>query len=333
MNDHERLLLLHKKWTGSISPKELSQLEEQLSSDESFRKEAKWLENLWNKAAQTDLSFQPDTDMAWKKFRDRIHAAEKTARLFRMPRAWRVAATLALVIAAVGVVRLTIPSLFSETRSVASGKVSHKEITLRDGSVVLLNAFSELSYPRKFDGKERIVQLEGEAFFQVHADTEHPFFVQTPYGLVQVTGTKFNVRAFGKEGFEEVHVQSGVVSFQSQQDLLEKKLNPGETARLDKTSSALTVVPDSKATPLFWVNGKLDFKDTPLKNILGILEQYFRIQFKTDKIQPILNCTFTMSFSGLSLDESLEVLSGLTQTQVKPDTTKTVFSLSGGSCR
>lgn len=59
-----------------------------------------------------------------------------------------------------------------------------------------MNAGSKLTYPVRFAGKRRIVRLEGEAYFDVVADEEHPFVVQTHLGEITVLGTAFNVNAY-----------------------------------------------------------------------------------------------------------------------------------------
>lgn len=77
-------------------------------------------------------------------------------------------------------------------------------LVLPDQSVVWLNAGSRLVYPSVFDEKERKVQLFGEGYFEVEADSEHPFSVSTSEGLrVIAYGTKFNVNAYDDEPFIE----------------------------------------------------------------------------------------------------------------------------------
>ena len=69
-------------------------------------------------------------------------------------------------------------------------------VILADGTTVHLNAGSKLTYPVRFAGKRRIVRLEGEAYFDVAGDENHPFVVQTHLGEITVLGTEFNVNAY-----------------------------------------------------------------------------------------------------------------------------------------
>ena len=69
----------------------------------------------------------------------------------------------------------------------------HVEIMLADGSKVWLNSGSTLTFPSKFNGKKRMVELDGEGFFEVKSDKEHPFIVSTSKYQVKAVGTSFNI--------------------------------------------------------------------------------------------------------------------------------------------
>ena len=69
----------------------------------------------------------------------------------------------------------------------------HVEIMLADGSKVCLNSGSTLTFPSKFNGKKRMVELDGEGFFEVKSDKEHPFIVSTSKYQVKAVGTSFNI--------------------------------------------------------------------------------------------------------------------------------------------
>ena len=72
-------------------------------------------------------------------------------------------------------------------------------LTLSDGTRVWLNAASSLTYPEIFQDRERVVELTGEAFFEVKPDTALPFIVKTQGMRVKVLGTTFNVKAYPDE--------------------------------------------------------------------------------------------------------------------------------------
>lgn len=73
------------------------------------------------------------------------------------------------------------------------------KVQLPDGSIVMLNSNSTLTYPTQFSDKQREVNLLGEAYFEVTKDTKRPFVVTTPYQAnIKVYGTQFNVEAYEK---------------------------------------------------------------------------------------------------------------------------------------
>ena len=93
----------------------------------------------------------------------------------------------------------------------ATGSVIRYE--LPDHSVVWLNAGSTLCYPTTFKKDNRLVELKGEAYFEVQADKDRPFYVNTPNGLsVYVYGTKFNVAAYEDDNYIETVLEKGKVN-------------------------------------------------------------------------------------------------------------------------
>ncbi|UOE51467.1 FecR family protein [Mucilaginibacter sp. SMC90] len=94
----------------------------------------------------------------------------------------------------------------------APGK--HKQISLPDGTRIWLSPGSKISYPDKFRTKERLVKLEGEAFFDVVHDEDHPFVIQSGQLKTVVLGTSFNIKAYPDQIISEVTVISGKVAVQ-----------------------------------------------------------------------------------------------------------------------
>jgi len=94
----------------------------------------------------------------------------------------------------------------------APGK--HRQLSLPDGTRIWLSPGSHISYPDKFRAKERLVKLEGEAFFDVVHDENHPFVIQSGQLKTVVLGTSFNVKAYPDQIISEVTVISGKVAVQ-----------------------------------------------------------------------------------------------------------------------
>ena len=111
---------------------------------------------------------------------------------------------------------------YSRQDSVSEAEVEYHRITvprggeynlrLADGTNVWMFAESEIRFPSRFKGKKREVYLEGEAYFEVHHDPVHPFYVRTKSLDVKVLGTSFNVKAFPNTDVVETSLVEGVVS-------------------------------------------------------------------------------------------------------------------------
>lgn len=150
-------------------------------------------------------------------------------------------------------------------------------VTLSDGTHIHLNAESQLTYPVCFSSKERIVQIEGEAYFDVAPDKEHPFIVQMPHGSVRVTGTSFNVRAYPDEKTECTTLISGSVTISSEDK--EFSLMPGQHYIFDKTSGKESVTDVNTNLFTSWQSGSFVFLNVPLEDIMSYLSKWYGCKY------------------------------------------------------
>jgi len=146
-------------------------------------------------------------------------------------------------------------------------------VNLPDGSRVYLYADSRLVFPTRFAGSERAVQLEGEAYFKVAADSDHPFIVNTPTMQTMVLGTEFNVRAYGNAA-DNVTLITGSVMVNSRQH--HAKLNPGEQASInDKGGLSIAQVDIEPYTS--WRDGFFYFDNVKLQDIMRAIGRNFNL--------------------------------------------------------
>jgi len=122
---------------------------------------------------------------------------------------------------------------------ITTPKGGEYEVQLPDGSLVWINAGTSLRYPTAFTGKERLVELEGEAYFEVAKDASRPFIVQSGQGRITVLGTHFNVRAYKDEPGMKTTLKEGSVLLQSISAA--EKLKPGESGIIEKSTTAIEV--------------------------------------------------------------------------------------------
>jgi ferric-dicitrate binding protein FerR (iron transport regulator) len=149
------------------------------------------------------------------------------------------------------------------------------KIILPDGSSVWLNAQTKLTYPNRFSKENRQVKLEGEAFFEVISDAEHPFTVSSELMNVRVLGTRFNVHAY-REETSTVTLIKGRVEIVTPDSSL--TLKPDYQAAVSKTQG-ITV---SKGTPdvCAWTDGEFFYLNKPLKEIAADLERRFNVSIR-----------------------------------------------------
>lgn len=150
-------------------------------------------------------------------------------------------------------------------------------IILSDGTNVHLNAESKLTYPVCFNGKERIVEIEGEAYFDVAPDKEHPFIVQMPHGSIKVTGTSFNVRTYPDEQTECITLTSGSVTVNNGDEQVD--LTPGQQYVYNKTSGKDSVANVDTELYTSWQSGMFTFKGSTLEEVMSYISKWYGCQY------------------------------------------------------
>jgi transmembrane sensor len=152
---------------------------------------------------------------------------------------------------------------------------------LPDHSVVWLNSGSKLRYPTVFKKNNRNVELTGEAYFQVEADPERPFYVNTPNGLsVYVYGTQFNVAAYENDDYIETVLEKGKVNVVTPGGQETITLLPGEQLLYDKQTSQAVRNQVDVYGKVAWKDGKLIFRNTSLEEIIKRLERHFNVDIE-----------------------------------------------------
>lgn len=155
------------------------------------------------------------------------------------------------------------------------------QVVLPDGSKVWLNSASTLKYPLRFSDDERVVELEGEAYFEIverqsPAGKRIPFRVTTSNQTVDVLGTKFNISAYADETDTKTTLVSGqvrVVRFDTNQAVM---LKPGEESVM-RGSSDIYVNPANIDAATAWKSGIFHFYETPFPQMLKQIARWYDI--------------------------------------------------------
>lgn len=159
------------------------------------------------------------------------------------------------------------------------------QLMLPDGSKVWLNAASSIRYPVSFTGRERKVEVKGEAYFEVAPDAFKPFLVQTPNQLVQALGTSFNIHAFGNETTEQTTLIDGSVKVNvtggkhaPAGETLYAILHTGQQANLNTQKQSLSIAENQSEAAIAWKNGYFYLENKSFDRVMKQLERWYDIE-------------------------------------------------------
>lgn len=152
------------------------------------------------------------------------------------------------------------------------------QIELPDGSQVWLNAASSLRFPTAFTGKERRVEITGEAYFEIAKNTAMPFFVKVKDAEVQVLGTHFNIMAYDEEDVVKTTLLQGAVRFVSTNSSL--LLEPGQQSQLGKNGQVKIERSVNLSDVMAWKNGSFHFGSENIKVVMRQLSRWYDIDIE-----------------------------------------------------
>ncbi|QGY47972.1 DUF4974 domain-containing protein [Maribellus comscasis] len=179
-----------------------------------------------------------------------------------------------------------------EMKTVEATKGQLKEVFLADGTHVWINSDSELSFPSRFDANNRRVELAGEAYFEVKANEEKPFYVKTKSHTVKVVGTRFNVCEYPENHTIETTLEEGkvkIITGNIVHDLL-----PGEQSSFNTETSKVRIGEADLEIFTTWKEGRYEFRNEPLGKIFQIVERWWDVEIdypeelKNERISGVL---------------------------------------------
>lgn len=176
-------------------------------------------------------------------------------------------------------------------------------MTLADGTRVWLNAASSIRYPTVFSGKERRVEVSGEAYFEVAKNAAMPFKVQVKdVAEVEVLGTHFNLNAYENEAAVNTTLLEGSVKVNG------TIIRPGQQAQVMANSPETKVVQRADIEQVMaWKNGIFRFQDADLKQVMKQLERWYDIEVKYEGAIPDIHLQGKMD-RGVALEDVMRFL-------------------------
>ena len=298
--------LIEKYFDGNITDAEIKELSDWIKND-------RHLQNWWEEEfSKSDAGINPVLrDKLFARIKEQTQGKEETQgkekpRTIRM-NLWKWAAAIVLPICIAFFTYYLIDS--SQTVGapfiVKADKGDKATIELPDGTNVVLNSASQLSYLNNFGENVRRVQLNGEAYFKVAHDEKHAFIVQVGDLEVKVLGTSFNVSAYEDAKDVTVVLLEGKVGVYAQK--MSHIMKPGDKIEYNKATHKITATQVHPNDYIEWTKGNMYFEKESLENIMKTLSRIYDVEIRFDS-NKLPNEYFTGTISGGGIQNALNIL-------------------------
>lgn len=295
--------------SGKATPEEKQELTEWIQRHPDNRRHYQQMQNIWHITHPAFQSEEINIGEAHAAFMKKLPLIPWYRKAFAY---WQRAAAILLLPLIVYSVYQQIENSGKEEQGTGTFQEvmapygTRSKVNLPDGSVAWLNAGSVLEFPTTFKKGERTVQLKGEAFFEVEADSENPFVVKTNILSVRATGTAFNVEAYEKDSTTFVTMVNGKISV-SIGNAHPFAMVAGERMKYNLIRSDCEVIKTDPYKWCAWKDGLMIFRDDPLSDVFKRLEQTFNVDIAIRDAE-ISRYLYRATFENESLDEILRLL-------------------------
>ena len=293
-------ILIEKYLDGNASTAEVKELCEWIKNNDSLDR---WI---MQAIERSDSHLDEEVyERLYTRIKEDIESREKKShRRFSFVPMLRWAAVVCLpIIAALAVYELGLDSKVDTLPLVVTAESGERaKVQLPDGTKVNINSASQISYPHDFNGKKRIVELDGEAYFEVTPDKERPFVVE-----ITVLGTAFDVCAYKDDNEVSVVLLTGKVDVASESDRY--VMQPDEKLVYDRNTGTMQVGKVYSKEYVEWTDGNLRFENESLENIVKVLSRVYNVKIVFDSAFPEGQYFFTGSIGSGGITNALDILS------------------------
>lgn len=351
MNYQERFwVLLSKKLSGEAEYAELTELEELIRQHPQWQYAIQNLEDLWKHQPQKDYTKEEDAYMLHlHRISEKnvpfgegpVNMPVITEEKRKIKKSWYWAAAAIIIIGISSLLFLKKNAsgkeqILSESQvnEISTRLGSKSRIQLPDGSTVLLNAGSKLTYGKDFGQQLREVNLSGEAFFDVKKNSEIPFVIHTSNINIKVLGTMFNVKAYPEDKKTETSLIRGSIEVTIKNRPNDKIiLSPNEKLVVENNetkevigNNSVKINPetinshplisvnklryspvDSSIAETQWTENRLVFRDESFAEIALSMERWYAAEIIIED-SVLADVRFTGSFENETIEQALEAL-------------------------
>lgn len=307
--------LIKKYLQGDCSEKEQEEVLKILAKDDSDLILGELAEKAWAET-KDDEATAIDSEKLYHRISKELHSEPSGTRKKYAIKPWLYAACIAIIV--------IFTFYFTTNQSLSTDNSSSPEmvvknipagmkstILLNDGSKVVLNSGSTISYPASFTDTSRTITLKGEAYFDVAEDKTRPFSVIASGTITTALGTSFNINS--RDSICKISLATGKVMITSQNtgatDTEETiMLSPGEALEVNHAAGTKHKSIFDPNADLLWKDGILYFKEAPLKEVINKLELWYDVEFQF-KGNKNLTDKYTGRFENASLAHVLDNMS------------------------
>ncbi len=273
---------IDKVLNGHATAEETAQTLAWFSTDEGSRflseKIDKDLTDFENLSCDIFFSHPIPSDEMRNEILKRIANKRKKIRAFHLWRAAAIFIPIILLISCGLYVNRYVDIFGRSVEQVIEAKRGEKlKFIFQDGSRVAVNSDTRLRFPTRFGLKKRMVHLEGEAYFDVVEMENRPFIIQLENAEIEVLGTAFNVNAYPEEDSIRITLDEGSIAFHNTLTNSQTLLKPGQTLAFNKQTGESRLYSQNNVAT--WVNNQIIFQNTPLNDIVLLLERTYDVTF------------------------------------------------------
>lgn len=272
-----------------------------------------YLNEIWSSINERDISEEFDKERVLNKIHHLINISEPKSKSIPLNTTRKNLLQIFYKVAAVILLPLIVFNMFyflskpsDDTEawqqiSVVPGVKT--KITLSDGTNVWVNSKSTLKYPVRFYDNKRVVEMSGEAYFEVAKDKKRPFIVKSGEVEVKALGTKFNVEAYADDNSISATLIEGKIEVKNKVykqilDLNQKIIFQGDKITIEGADPKVETA---------WIHNKLILRETSIEKVAYELSRWFNVDIiLMDK--ELNNLTFTATIKNESLKQVLTLL-------------------------
>lgn len=261
--------------SGEASAEDYYVFSQWINEDERHKEEFRLLQDYWD--ASVSVTDMPRGDESVNLVLNKIAAQERKKNKRQVVYAFAGIVAMFCLLFAVSLAWLpgqktkTVREYYTYVTS-----DSKSDLLLSDGTKIILNKNSRLTYSNQYGEEIRWVQLDGEAYFDVMPDKEHPFEVRMGESKITVLGTVFNVKAFLQGECIIATLVEGSIQFENSGQKV--KINPNQQLKYDKKQSNVTINTVDVDYAVAWKDGMFKYKSVELQELIRQLEKHYHVR-------------------------------------------------------